>query len=155
MLMSYLETDESLLVMVELVVSIIAASALTLSYLIPSSTRSQNRPSKNSASKLSARGVGLHMGKHNYGVGARPLPSEDADSEEDERHIIVKDGIKMKWQDKSCSPASGTRGSVTSRYDEGNARIGPAVHDGCDQRQLSNQAWVSTADRPGRGGQAV
>jgi hypothetical protein len=135
--------------MVELVVSIVAASAPTLSYLIPSSMKSQNHPSQNSASKLSAGGVGSHLGKHNYGVGVRPLPSEDADSEEDERRIIVKDEIEMKWQGKSGSLASNTRGSATSWYDENNTRNGPAVYDGSDRRQ-SNQAWVSTG-RPGRG----
>lgn len=149
-------------IMVELVVSIVAASAPTLAYLLPKSMRSQHPPS-NSASKMTGQksasgyGLGSRMDKNEFVLRTHPISGEDADSEEDERRIIVKEDIEMKWQggssgglgSQASDPADGA--SMTSWYDDNNAKIGTAVYDGRDRGE-SMRTWVSTAEISGRNG---
>lgn len=159
-------------IMVELVVSIIAASAPTLAYLLPKSMNSRHanssNPSKMTGQKSGAGyGLGSRLDKDGY-VRTRPIDGADADSlesEEDRRRIVVKEDIEMKWQggntSGSHSQASGPddRGSMTSWYDENNAKNGAVVYEGPGQGK-SMRTWVSTAEtgRNGRGsgaGQAM
>lgn len=107
-------------IMVELVVSLAAACAPTLAYLLPRSMFSKHYAS-NSASKLTGRkpttGFGLRLSKNNYALRERPINGEDEDSEEEERRIIVKEDIKMEWQDNGRSGAHGSQVSDHSGDD--------------------------------------
>lgn len=112
-------------IMTELVVSIVAASAPTLAYLLPTSMRSEVNPS----------GPGSRPAKGSkYGLGSRVVKQESmvrslatGDEEEDERHIIKREEIEMKW-----TPSAGSdRQSVTSWLDtKDGTQHGPSVYDG-------------------------
>jgi hypothetical protein len=139
-------------IMVELMVSMIAACAPTLAYLLPKSMKSRNQPS---ASGSRMTGPQANTG---YGLGSRMAKknnSEDMDSEEDERRIIVKEDIEMKWQGGSGSNSGSQadpadKSSVTSWYDENNPQSTTVVYAGPD-RNKSMRTWVSTSELKGSG----
>ena len=141
-------------IMVELVVSIIAACAPTLSYLLPKSMTSRHQPSQ-TASKLSGHhtgGIASRLSKNEYAVKGHKLDSDDTSSEEDERRIIVKEDIEMKWQGGASGSGSGSQtGSMTSWYDENNGKSGPIVYDGRDHGSNGTRTWVTTSEM-GRSG---
>ncbi|KAK7187987.1 hypothetical protein DPSP01_003127 [Paraphaeosphaeria sporulosa] len=152
-------------IMVELVVSLTAACAPTLAYLLPRSMFSKHYAS-NSASRLTgnkpATGFGSRLSRNDYALQARPVHGEDGDSEEEERHIIVKEDTKMEWQGNrrgdahrsQVSDHSGDDGSLTSWYGDHRGKTGAVVYDG-RQHEESTRAWVSTdvsgRNGPGRG----
>lgn len=148
-------------IMVELVISLVAACAPTLAYLLPRSMFSRNDAS-NSASKLTGHkpstGFGSRLSRNDFALRARSVNAEDEDSEEDERRIIVKEDIKMEWQGKGHSDAhgshvsdhSGDDGSLTSWNGDHSRKTGAVVYDG-RQHEESTRAWVST-DMAGRNG---
>ena len=148
-------------IMVELVVSLAAACAPTLAYLLPRSMFSKHYAS-NSASKLTghkpATGFGSRLSKNDYAMRARPVNGEDGDSEEEERRIIVKEEVKMEWQGNGRSDAHGSQvshhsgddGSLTSWYGDHGGKTGAVVYDG-RQYEESTRAWVGT-DMSGRNG---
>lgn len=88
-------------IMVELVISIFAASAPTLAYLLPHPTRSKSNAS-NGASRLAGRNPAEDSGSQRLGndhaLRAWPCSGEVRDSEEEERRIIVEDVNKKEWQ---------------------------------------------------------
>ncbi|KAF3043003.1 hypothetical protein E8E12_010001 [Didymella heteroderae] len=148
-------------IMVELVVSLVAACAPTLAYFLPRSLYSEHHVS-NSASKLtgqkSATGSGSRLSRNDFALRARAVHGEDTDSEGEERCIIVREDIKMEWQGKGYSAAhdsqnsdrSGDHGSFRSGYENHRGKIGAVVYDG-RQHEESTRAWVSTESgtRPG------
>ena len=149
-------------IMVELVVSLVAACAPTLAYLLPRSMFSKHYAS-NSASKLTGNkpstGFGSRLSRNEYALREhRRVNGEDGDSEEEERRIIVKEDIKMEWQGKGridshssqVSDHSGDDGSLTSWYGDHRGKTGTVVYDG-RQHEESTIAWVST-DMSGRNG---
>ncbi|KAF2126667.1 hypothetical protein P153DRAFT_346653 [Dothidotthia symphoricarpi CBS 119687] len=91
-------------IMVELVVSLAAACAPTLAYLLPRSMFSKHY-ARNSASKL----TGPQLLRNDYALRSRPVNREDRDSEEDERRIVVKGDIEIEWQDNEHSDAHGSQ----------------------------------------------
>jgi hypothetical protein len=146
-------------IMVELVVSLAAACAPTLAYLLPRSMLSKNYAS-NSASRLTSHKVdtGFRSRQARHGHALRPcsVNGEDGDSEEEELRIVVKEDIKMEWQDDRRNNARGSQGSNHSGRDRTQAgwyvdnsrKTGAVVYDGC-QHQASRSAWIST-DSSGR-----
>jgi hypothetical protein len=140
--------------MVELVVSLIAACAPTLAYLLPRSMFSKHYAS-NSASKLTghklATGFGSRLSRNDYALRERRVNGEDGDSEEEERRIIVKEDIKMEWQGNGHSDARGSQlsdhsgdgGNLTSWYGGRKGKTGVVVYNG-RQHEESTRAWVST-----------
>jgi hypothetical protein len=141
-------------IMVELVVSLIAACAPTLSYLLPRSMFSKHYAS-NSASRLTSHkpnaGIGARPSKNNYGLRGFPVDGEDGDSEEEERRIIVREGIRMEWQENrrndthgsQVSDHSGDHGSLAGWYGDHGGKTDTMVHAGRPHEE-STRAWVST-----------
>ncbi|KAF3009722.1 hypothetical protein E8E13_009078 [Curvularia kusanoi] len=88
-------------IMVELVVSLVAACAPTLAYLLPRSMSSTHYVT-NSANKLTihrtAAGFGSRLSRNDYALRVRSVNEDDRNSEEEERRIIVKEEFKMEWQ---------------------------------------------------------
>jgi hypothetical protein len=140
--------------MVELVVSLAAACAPTLAYLLLRFVFSKYYAS-NSASKLTghkpATGFGSRLSRNDYALRKRPANEEDGDSEEEEGSIIVKEDIKMESQGNGRSDAhgwqvsdhSGDDGSLTSWYDDHRGKTSNVIYDG-RQREESTRAWLST-----------
>lgn len=146
-------------IMVELVISLTAACAPTLAYLLPRSMVSRHDAS-NSASKLTGyertTGFDSRQSKNNYALRSRPVDGEDGDSEEDELRIIVKEDIKMEWQSNGSNNAHGSQASNHSGddgwYGDHGGNTDPVIYDG-RQPEESTRAWVSTAmssNEPGR-----
>jgi hypothetical protein len=137
-------------IMVELVVSLAAACAPTLVYLLPRSMFSK-RYASNNTSKLTghkpAAGFGSRLSRNDYALRARPINEENRDSEEKERCIIVKEDIKMEWQGNERSDAHGSQvsdhsgddGSLTSWYSDHREKTDAVVYDG-RQREESTRA---------------
>jgi hypothetical protein len=98
-------------IMVELVVSLVAACAPTLAYLLPRSMYSKHYAS-NSASRLQSHkvdtGFRSRPSRNDFALRARFIDGEIGDSEDEELRIIVQDDIKMKWQSKGRRVARGT-----------------------------------------------
>lgn len=153
-------------IMVELVVSLVAACAPTLAYLLPRTMFSKHYAS-NSASKLTSHkpttGFSSRLSRNEYALRPRRANGEDEDSEEDERRIIVKEDIKMEWQGNGRSGTyglqardhSGDDGSRTNWYGDQRGNNGVVVYDG-RQHDESTRAWVSTDTSGGiRPGQAI
>jgi hypothetical protein len=151
-------------IMVELVVSLTAACAPTLAYLLPRSMMSKHYPT-NSNSKFTghqsaATGHGSRLSKSEYTSRPRPVNEDDGDREEEELRIIVREDIRMEWQSNAHSDAHGSRasdhsgddGSLTSWHGDHKGKISPVVYDGRHQEE-STRAWVSTdmSDRDGTG----
>ena len=139
-------------IMVELVVSIIAACAPTLAYLLPKSMKSQratsNNASKTGGQQNSGYNMGSRLSKNDFTARSRPMHSDDTSSEEDERRIIVKEDIEMKWQggrDGSQASDLADSGSLTSWYNERDTKNGTNVYDGRDQER-GMRTWVSTSE---------
>ena len=138
-------------IMVELVVSLVAACAPTLAYLLPRAVFSKHYAS-NSVSKSTdhkaATGFSSRLSKNDYVLRARPV---NGDREEEERHIIVEEDIKMEWQGKGCSNAhgvqvsdhSGDDGSIESWCGDHRGKNDAVVYDG-RQHEESTRAWVNT-----------
>lgn len=130
-------------IMVELVVSLIAACAPTLAYLLPRAAFSKHYAS-NSASRFTgqkpATGFSSRLSRNNY--PSRVSIGEDGDSEEEERRIIVKEDIKMEWRGNRRSDAHGSQNSDNSD-DACRANTGAVVYDG-RQHVECTRAWVST-----------
>lgn len=141
-------------IMVELVVSLAAACAPTLAYLLPRSMFSKHYAS-NGASKSTgqkpATGFGSRLSRNDYILRALLVYREDGEIEEEARRIIVKEDIKMEWQGNGRSDAhvsqvsdqSGDDGSLTSRYGDHSGNTGAVVYDG-RQHDQSTRTWVST-----------
>jgi hypothetical protein len=159
-------------IMVELVVSLTAACAPTLAYLLPRSMMSKHYPSHGN-SKLtghqSATGNSSHLSRNDYALRSRPVNENDGGKDEEELRIIVKEDIRMEWQSNSRSEAhgshasdhSGDDGSLTSWHSDRKRKNSVVVYDGRQQEE-SMRAWVSTdlSDRNGpddliRPGQAI
>jgi hypothetical protein len=142
-------------IMVELVVSLAAACAPTLAYLLPRSMFSKHDAS-NSASKLTSHkpttSFGSRLSRNNYALRERPINGEDGDSEEEERRIVVQEDIKMEWQGDGRSDDHGSQlsddGSLKNWYGDHRAKTGAVVYDGRQQEE-SMRTWVST-DMSGR-----
>lgn len=102
-------------IMVELVVSLVAACAPTLAYFLPRSMSSKHYVS-NSASKFTshrpATGFGSRLSRNDYALRARPVNEEERNSEEQHR-IIVREDIQVEWHGARCS---GARSSQASDY---------------------------------------
>jgi hypothetical protein len=138
-------------IMVELVVSLVAACAPTLAYLLPRSMYSKHYAS-NSASRLTSHqidtGFRSRQARHEPALRARSVIGEDRDSEEEELRIIVQEDIKMEWQNKRRSDAhssqvsdhSGGDGSLTSWHDDHRGKTGVVVYDG-PKHEESTRAW--------------
>ena len=159
-------------IMVELVVSQVAACAPTLAYLLPRRMFSKHQAS-NSASKLTSHkpttGFGSRLSKNDFALRARHMNGEDEYSDEEERRIIVKEDVKMEWQasergnshGSQLSEHSGDDGSIATRHGNHGGKPGVMVYDG-RQHGESTRVWVSTdtsgGNDPGRGalpGQAI
>ncbi|CAN9364543.1 unnamed protein product [Alternaria alternata] len=148
-------------IMVEIVISLVAACAPTLAYLLPRSMLSKHQAS-NSASKSTgqkaATGFGSRPSRNDDALRARSIHGEDEDSEEElvERRIVVKEDIKMEWQGNRRSNALGAQagqqsnenGSLTSWYGDQSTKTGAVVYDG-RQHGERTRVWVS-ADMSGR-----
>jgi hypothetical protein len=147
--------------MVEIVISLVAACAPTLAYLLPRSMLSKHQAS-NSASKSTgqkaATGFGSRPSRNDDALRARSIQGEDEDSEEElvERRIVVKEDIKMEWQGNRRSEALGAQsghqsnhdGSLTTWYGDQSGNTGAVVYDG-RQHGERTRVWVS-ADMSGR-----
>lgn len=148
-------------IMVEIVISLVAACAPTLAYLLPRSMLSKHQAS-NSASKSTgqkaATGFGSRPSRNDEALRVRSIHGEDEDSEEElvERRIVVKEDIKMEWQGNRRSNALGAQagqqsnenGSLTSWYGDQSTKTGAVVYDG-RQHGERTRVWVS-ADMSGR-----
>lgn len=134
-------------IMVELVVSLIAACAPTLAYLLPRAMMSTHDAS-NSASKLtgqkSATGFGSRLSRTEHALRSRTTRDEDEVSEEEEQCIIVKKDIRMKRQSNRPGTRSDANDSPTSWYDDYRGEPGVVVYDG-RQPQEGSKAWVGMA----------
>jgi hypothetical protein len=80
--------------MVDLVVSLVAACAPTLAYLLPRSSFS-NHDASNNHNPATVGGSGSRLSRNNYDLRERSVDGEDGDSEGEECCIIVKEDIKM------------------------------------------------------------
>lgn len=141
-------------IMVELVVSLIAACAPTLAYLLPRSMMSKHYAS-NSASKLTGQRSAIAFRSRalesDYALRARNDNGRDEESEEDERHIIVKEDIELEWQvsrrshahGSQVSDRSGDGGSLRKSSVDQKGQTGAVIYDG-RQPGESLRAWVST-----------
>lgn len=134
-------------IMVELVVSLIAACAPTLAWLLPRAMMSTH-DATNSASKLtgqkSGTGLGSRLSRTVDKSRSRVTHEEDEISEEEEQCIIVKKDIRMKRQSNKRSARSDNNGSPTSWYDDYRGEPGAVIYDGRQQEEGS-KAWVGTA----------
>jgi hypothetical protein len=134
-------------IMVELVVSLIAACAPTLAYLLPRAMMSTHNAS-NSAGKLtgqkSATGFGSRLSRNEHALRSRTTREEDQISDEEEQCIIVKKDIRMKRQSIRPSPRSVTNGNPTNWYDDYRGESGAVVYDG-RQHEGGSKAWVGMA----------
>jgi len=145
-------------IMVELVVSLAAACAPTLAYLLPRSMFSKNYAS-NSASGLTGlkvdTGFRSRQSRRGHALRSRSVNEKDGDSEEELR-IVVKQDVKMEWQSDRRINARSSQGSnhsggdsrQTGRYGDDIRTTGAVVYDG-RQHQESTRAWIST-DSSGR-----
>ena len=141
-------------IMVELVVSLAAACAPTLAYLLPRSMFTRHDASY-SASRLSGRmpnnGLGSALSKNEYALRTRIENREDDFGEEEERRIIVKDTIKIEWQDNKGHLAQGSQlgdhlgdgGSLASWESDQRRNSGAVIYDGRHQEETT-RAWAST-----------
>lgn len=141
-------------IMVELVVSLAAACAPTLAYLLPRSMLSKNYAS-NSASRLTSlkidTGFRSRHSTHGHALRPRSVNEKDGDSEEEELRIVVKEDVKMEWQGDRRSDARGSQGSnhsggdgrQTGWYGDDRRNTGAVVYNG-RQHQESTRAWIST-----------
>ncbi|KAG9189050.1 hypothetical protein G6011_05918 [Alternaria panax] len=148
-------------IMVEVVVSLIAACAPTLAYLLPRSMLSKHQAS-GSASKSTghkpATAFGSRPSRNGDALRIHSIDVEDEDSEEElvERRILVKEDIEMEWQGNRRTAAhsskvgdnSGCDGGLTSWYNGHTGKIGAVVYDG-RQHEERTRVWVST-DMSGR-----
>lgn len=147
-------------IMVELVVSLIAACAPTLAYLLPRSMYSTNYAS-NSASKSTSRNIDTGFRsrhtRNDYALRARHVNGEDGDSEDD---IIVQEHSKMGWQsrhrvarDPRMSDQSGGDSSLTSSHRDDRGMPDAVVHDGSlhgesTRALVSPETYLPGQDRP-------
>lgn len=124
-------------IMVELVVSIVAASAPTLTYLLP--RRWLNSASKaNSSNKLTQSVHASRLSKSDFHqVRARQMNGEFSDSDEEDQRILVKrDGIMVRedveLKTQSIGATVSESHSVTSWYEgDINQSTGPGgIYDG-------------------------
>jgi hypothetical protein len=141
-------------IMVELVVSLAAACAPTLAYLLPRSMFTRHDASY-SASRLTGRmpnnGLGSALSKNEYALRTRIENREDDFGEEEERRIIVKDTIKIEWQDNKGHLAQGSQlgdhlgdgGSLASWESDQRRNSGAVIYDGRHQEEAT-RAWAST-----------
>jgi hypothetical protein len=146
-------------IMVELVVSLAAACAPTLAYLLPRSMLSKHYAS-NSASRLTSHkvdtGFRSRQSRHGHALRPRSTNGEDGDSEEEELRIVVKEDIKMEWQDNRRNDARGSQGSnrldgdgrQTGWYGDDRRKAGAVLYNN-RQHQESTGAWICT-DSSGR-----
>jgi hypothetical protein len=157
-------------IMVELVVSLLAACAPTLAYLLPRSMYSKNYAS-NSASRSTGHKIDTGFrargpqSRNDIALTARSMNGEDADSEDEVLRIVVQEDIKMEWQGSGRRMARGSQksdhsggdGSLTSLYGDHTGKTGVVVYDG-RQHEESRKAWVSTEAYPSdrnHGGQGM
>ena len=104
-------------IMAELTISMIAACAPTLSFLIPKSMRSRHYPTapsgRNTNSKrASVYGIGSQIGKGQSVIRSQAL--NEPEDEEEERHIMVNEDMEMKWTGSIASYGDRDGRSVTS-----------------------------------------
>lgn len=136
-------------IMVELVISLVAACAPTLAYLLPRRMFSTQGAS-NSASKLtgqkSATGFGSRLSRNDVALRSRITTREDENSlsDEEEQCILVQKDIRMKRQNRSRGGHSGGERSPTSWQDDHKGAPGVVVYDG-RQREEETKAWVGEA----------
>ncbi|KAL5115538.1 hypothetical protein ACEQ8H_006601 [Pleosporales sp. CAS-2024a] len=143
-------------IMVELVVTLLAACLPTLTYLLPRSMFSEHGASKSAASRSTgqnpATGLGSKSSKNQYTLRSRTTNGDERDSEEEERGIIVQDNIRMQRQTKGSSDphtlhvsnhSVDNGSSQASLYRERTENGGVVVYDD-RQREGSTTAWVST-----------
>jgi hypothetical protein len=118
-------------IMVELVVSIIAASAPTLTYLMPKSWLKTNADSNmNSGSKLSQSAHASRVSRSDLQrARVRQMNGEVSDSDEEDQGILVKSDIELKTQRLS---GSGTDGRSVGSWNDDNSPQGAAggIYDG-------------------------
>jgi hypothetical protein len=104
-------------IMVELVVSLIAACAPTLAYFLPRSMYSKNYASNN-ASKLTSRNIDIgfrsRQSRNDFALRARSV-EEDGSSEEEELRIVVQEYTKTDWQSERRRVTHGYQVSDHSR----------------------------------------
>ena len=146
-------------IMVEIVISLFAACAPTLAYLLPHSMQSKQYAS-NSASKVTGHrtptGFGSRMSRIDCTARANATEGGNEEGEEEEHRIIVKDDIKMDWRvrrrsNAAFSEASNQSDNVGGRTswcgdDSTNSKV--MIYDGRPHDE-SARAWV-TSDTSGR-----
>lgn len=141
-------------IMVEIVISLFAACAPTLAYLLPHPMVSTQYAS-NSASKVTghkpATGYGSRLSRIDCTSRANHTDGEEEEGEEEEHRIIVKDDIKMDWHVRRRSNAGGSgvtnqssnNGGRISWYEDDSTKSRAGVYDG-RQHDESARAWVNT-----------
>ncbi|KAI8935062.1 hypothetical protein NX059_007660 [Plenodomus lindquistii] len=118
-------------IMVELVVSLIAACAPTLAYLLPLSMFSKHDAS-NSASKLTSRtpatGFGSQLPRDDLALRARYANGE-GDSEEEDRCMFVGGDTKPRWPEIGRSGHFADDASQTNWYGDRRGNTFDVVYD--------------------------
>ncbi|KAH7392175.1 hypothetical protein DE146DRAFT_132968 [Phaeosphaeria sp. MPI-PUGE-AT-0046c] len=136
-------------IMVELVVSLVAACAPTLAYLLPRSVFSTHDVSLSAVKSTghnSAAGLGSRSSRNNHSLRSRARNVDDGDSlsEEEEQCILVRKDIRMKRHKKVRSDHSSGDGSQTGWRGDQGGEPSAVIYDG-RQKEEETKAWVGTA----------